>query len=87
MEFNRSQFNEGAFSEPIVGGTTYTITLSESVTSSDTESNIPEKVLADSIFLNDDLRGRLIGKGCADTIRMADWLTIKRSTSQSGWFD
>lgn len=86
MLFNQSQFNEESFNE-LITGIDYTLILTESVGSTDQNSNIPEKVLSETIFAQDDLQGKIRIKGLADTIRLADWLTIKRNPSLEIWSD
>lgn len=87
MEFNSSEFNEFELNEAETMGITYTLTLSETITGSDEETNVPNKVLPDTLLMFDGLHSKVIGKGCEATIRLADWLTVKRSTRQNGWFD
>jgi len=87
MQFNTQQFNTSLFNDEESIGSLLVLLLTESISSSDDEINIPNKILHETILLLDDLRGRLSSKGCQDTLRLADWLTIKRSTNQSRWFD
>jgi len=87
MQFNTQQFNTSLFNDEELIGNLLVILLFESISSTDDQVNVPNKVLTETIILNDDLHGRISIKGLADVIRLADWLTIKRDTNQNRWFD
>lgn len=61
--------------------------LSDSSTLTDDLENILNRVLQENLSLEDSFRTSPLLAPLNDLLLISDWLTIKRDTSQSGWFD
>ena len=62
--------------------------LSDSVTASEAKVNDPEKRLTDGIFLQENVTKSVTNKGLADTVKLTDWVTVKRSPDTNNpWGD
>lgn len=60
-------------------------TLVDSVASSDVKANTPNPVLLDTVFLQESLSKQTTSKGVSDTIRLSDWVSIKRNPGSIPW--
>lgn len=61
--------------------------LSDSLSISDTIILGSDLFFFDLLFLDSTILIQFTNKALMDTVRMADWVSIKRNPAQNGWFD
>lgn len=61
--------------------------LSDSMSESDTIIFLTDLSLVDFVFADDAIQIQFTNKALADSVRLADWLSIERNPAQNGWFD
>lgn len=61
--------------------------LSDSFSETDSIVFMVEQPLIDFAFLDDSIQIQFTNKALADTLRLADWLSIERNPAHNGWFD
>ena len=63
------------------------LALVESLAAVDTSLFAVETMFVDFLFPDDMIRIQIINKAIADTVRMADWLSIARKPARNEWYD
>lgn len=63
------------------------LNFSESVGSADTLTEVDYKLLTELLVMNDDLTNQVTDKVLSDTLRLSDWLSIRRNPLNNQWFD
>lgn len=81
--YNSSLYNTVLYGQQTI----HIVDVSDTVTTTDVKFKELHRVFPEVAVKVDDLTKQLTGKGLFDTVRLADWATIKRNPAQINWSD